>query len=130
MNLPITSLFAGILALFLVPLSLNVGRQRLRARVGIFDGGDKKLGRAIRVQGNFIEYVPLALVLFALIELNGGAAWWLYGLGVVLVVARLLHAYGLSRSEGASRPRAIGIAGTLSVITAAGLTSLYQFAVG
>lgn len=129
MALPITSLYAGILALFLVPLTVRVIRQRYRARVGILDGGDDILARAMRVHGNFVEYVPLALLLMALIEGNGIGDWRLHVLGTVLVGGRMLHAYGLGRSSGATRPRAIGMMATLAVIMGGGITALYQFAI-
>lgn len=53
------------------------------------------LGQALRVQGNFIEYVPLALALMGLIEASGARPWIVYAYGAVLLVARFVHAWGL-----------------------------------
>ena len=41
--------------------------HRNRHKIGIGDGGDKALARKIRVHGNFVEYVPLGLLLMALL---------------------------------------------------------------
>ena len=55
----ITAVYAGILALMLVMLGILVVKNRYRAKVGLFDGGDEQLGQAIRVHGNFAEYLPV-----------------------------------------------------------------------
>ena len=59
----VTPLYAALLALWFVVLSLHVIRCRREARVSLGDGGNGRLQRAIRAQANFAEYVPLALVL-------------------------------------------------------------------
>ena len=93
--IPITAIFVGILALMLVGISIRVTVLRARKKISFSDGGDKQLGAAIRVQGNFIEYVPMALALMGLIEWLGTKHWIVYLFGIVLLVARLTHAWGL-----------------------------------
>lgn len=119
--LPITALFAAILGLVFVPLSARVGFYRLKSQISLFDGGDKELARRMRAQGNFAEYVPIALILLALVELNGALDWVVYLLGGSLVVGRLLHLYTISGSEtGPGRP--IGMVLTfLSILGSSGL---------
>lgn len=118
----VTPLYAGLLGLFLVVLSLLVVRLRFRFRVGLGDGGQAALTRAIRVQGNFAEHVPLALLLIFAVEGLGYAAWIVHALGATLVAARLAHAQGLGRSEGESPGRFLGTVTTFSVlIVASGL---------
>lgn len=119
--LPITALFAAILGLVFVPLSARVGFYRLKSQISLFDGGDKELARRMRAQGNFAEYVPIALILLALVELNGALGWVVYLLGGSLVVGRLLHLYTISGSEtGPGRP--IGMVLTfLSILGSSGL---------
>ena len=86
MTAPITTgLYAGLLGLLLIVLSMRVVQNRWRAKVGLGHGGDKALRKAIRIHGNFIEYVPLALLLMALIEMNGAQPPWLHGLGGALL---------------------------------------------
>ena len=113
MTLPITALYAGLLGLIYLGLSINISRQRQRNQVGIGHGEVPALERAIRVHGNFSEYVPLVLLLIGLAELNGGPAWGLHGLGVALLLGRVLHAVGLSGSAGVSLPRLALLVGAL-----------------
>ena len=112
MNITITILYAGLLGLIYLGLTVRVIRFRGRHQVGIGDGGHSDLARAIRVHANFGEYVPLLLVLMGFIEASGGAAWALHAIGIVLVVGRVAHAFGLAGTEGASLGRAVGAGGT------------------
>ena len=71
---------------------------------------EKALQRAIRVHGNFIETAPWGLLLLLLMEQthamprNG-----LYAFGAILCIARLMHAFGLSRYAGPSIGRTGGM---------------------
>ena len=113
---PITALYAGVLALLLVVLALRVVRLRWKFRVGLGDGGEKAMIRAIRIHGNATEHVPIALLLLLVAELNHAGPTLLHACGAVLVVARVLHALGLEKSAGASWQRAAGTVGTVGVI--------------
>jgi uncharacterized protein len=113
---PITALYTGVLALLMLALALRIIRLRWKLRVGIGDGGDKAMSRAIRVHGNATEYVPIALLLLLVAELNHAGPTLLHVCGVVLVVARVFHAVGLGRSVGASWERMAGTVGTVGVI--------------
>ena len=62
------------------------------------------MATAVRCFGNFAEYVPLALVLIAVLELNGGSATALHTLGVALVAGRAIHPFGLD----AEKPITVG----------------------
>ena len=114
-ELPITSIFAAIFALLLIPLSMRVGILRFREKIWFLDGGNEELTRRMRVHGNFIEYVPLALLLLALVELGGASPGLVWGLGSALLAARLAHAIGVSRSA-TSLGRGIGANGTFAVL--------------
>src|SRR5690554_2153266 len=116
MSLPVTSLYAALLTLLLLVLSIRIIRIRWQERVGLGIGESKALEVAVRVHGNFVEYVPLALLLLALMELAGAGAELLYGLGELLFVARVCHAIGLTRSIGTSLYRTIGVLGTFAVL--------------
>lgn len=95
---PVTSLYAALLALLFLVLSLVVIRQRLRHKVIIGLGEAEGLLRASRAQGNFAEYAPLLLILLLLLELGGGSRVLLHGLGAAILLGRVLHAAGISRS--------------------------------
>lgn len=127
MGAPVTALYAGLLGLILLGLSAGVIRHRWRAGVGVGHGGDERLERSTRIHGNFIEYVPFALVLLALIELQGASSWLLHALGAALVVGRLAHAQGLAASAATSPGRAIGVLATFSVIFVGSVMALVGF---
>ena len=121
MTLQITALYAGLLALLLLILSVHVSHRRARGKVGVGHGNDRVLHLAIRTQGNFTEYVPLALLLIGLMEFNGLPTWSVHAMGASLTVGRILHAIGLSRSGGASLPRLLGTALTWLVLLCGGI---------
>ncbi len=115
--MPVTSLYAGILALLFVVLSLNVVRNRWRFKQGILSKGQLPLDLAIRVHGNFAEYIPLALILMGMIEMGRGNLSWLHICGQGLVAGRILHAFGLLfKGAGTSLPRFLGTLITFTVL--------------
>lgn len=85
---------AGLLGLLGVALLSNVGRVRGKTRIFIGDGGNTELITAMRVQANFVENVPLGLILIWLASATYGSAT-IATLSVGLVVARVLHAAGM-----------------------------------
>jgi len=122
--LPITTLYAGLLGLILIWLSARVVQARLAHEVSIGDGGQADILVAIRGQGNFIEYVPIALLLIGLGELGGSPSWLLHGLGLTLVLARIAHPFGLASTFELRVPRVAGAMLTLIVIGIASLNAL------
>jgi uncharacterized membrane protein YecN with MAPEG domain len=94
-SLPITSVIAGIFAVLMVPLSLQISMRRARVRVVYGDADDRDLRRKIRAHGNFIEYAPTALIVLALVELAGVSAMFVWFLGGLFVLSRVLHAIGM-----------------------------------
>lgn len=107
----VTLTTAGLCGLILLILSLRVSAARGKARVSIGDGGDALLLARGRAQANFIEYVPLILILMGLIEGYDGDRRILGILGIVLIVARILHAIGMGR-PAPNPARMIGALGT------------------
>lgn len=80
--IPITSVIAAIFGVMLVFLSLRVGLLRSKENIWFLDGGNEELTRRMRAQGDFVEYVPIALFLMALVELGGGSGGFVWALGV------------------------------------------------
>lgn len=110
MSLPvITGLYAGILGFLGLVLASRVVQHRQRHRIDLGDRGNEEMQRAMRVFGDFTEYVPMILLLIGFGEMLGGHKWMTHALGASLVVARLLHAYGLSRTSGTSLGRLLGV---------------------
>ena len=121
----ITLLFASLHVLLALVLAATIVLHRNRHKIGIGDGGDKALARKIRVHGNFVEYVPLGLLVLALLELCGLASAWLWGFGSALLLGRILHAFGLSRSGGYSFGRFTGTLLTWLIFLAMALAGLW-----
>ncbi|MBT4160414.1 MAG: glutathione S-transferase [Gammaproteobacteria bacterium] len=106
--IPVTALYAGLHGLMAVVLANFVLYVRLRTgKVPAWQPD-----AALRVQANFIENVPLALVLLLVLEIQGMSEVALHACGGTLFVLRLLHAFGLGTYEGANYPRLIGAQGT------------------
>ena len=120
----VTPLYAALLGLFFIALSVRTVMARNRLAIAIGDSGDADMLRTIRVHANFAEYVPLALVLFFLVEVRGGPPLLVHALGASLVVGRLVHAWGVSRRREDFRFRVTGMALTLSSIGVAALALL------
>ncbi len=66
MALSVAPLYAALLGFLLVYLSIRVIRLRRRLEVAIGAGGEAAIERAARVQANFSEYLPIALILLLL----------------------------------------------------------------
>ena len=119
--LPVTSLYAGLLALLLVTLSVKTIMMRRKTGTSVGDQGKPDMLKAIRVQGNFTEYTPFALLLLALSELQGAPGWALHVLGLMLLVGRLLHVRGFGATPQIIPLRQAGMVLTFSMIIIAGL---------
>jgi hypothetical protein len=113
---PITGFYAGVLALIVIYLGFQVGAARLRTNVSILHGDDMELAERIRRHANFTESVPLALILLAVLELNGWSALLLHVLGGALVVARIAHPLGLHHDRMRHPLRGLG-AGVTNLVT-------------
>ena len=118
----VTALYAALLAGLLIFLSIRVIGRRREARVEIGSGDDTELLRRMRVHANFIEYAPFALLLMALAESLKAPSIWLHALGAMLLVGRVVHAYGLSQTPHILRLRVWGMRLTFAVIGLAAMT--------
>lgn len=123
----ITALYAALLAFFFILLSFKVIGKRRQFKVGIGSKGEMALERAIRVHGNFAEYVPFALLLIFLAEYAGLASLWIHILGCALLLGRLLHAYGVSKVQEPLKFRVIGtlLTQTVMLVSAVVIIALY-----
>ncbi len=110
MHLPsITAAYLGILALLYLVLGLQVSRLRRGNKVLFGDGGNIKLRSAIRAHANFVEYVPIIVLMVALLEISGMPAMRVHLLMGALLVARLLHPLGMY--VGAANPAVSNLPG-------------------
>ncbi|WP_299499004.1 MAPEG family protein [uncultured Roseobacter sp.] len=104
-----TLIFTALFVLMSVPISILVGLRRAETGIMMLHGDDEDLLRRIRAHGNFVEYVPLALLAMAGAEIAGAPSWLVLACGVALLAARLIHYVALRRNPTGSG-RLIGAA--------------------
>ena len=123
MYFPITALYAVPLAVLMVGLSVTVSLKRGQFGVALGDGGHPQLNEWIRRHANFAESVPFALLLMALAEAQGAGIALLHSAGLILLVARIIHPFGIDNDRPAAPLRIIGAVGTsaATLIAAASL---------
>ena len=121
----VTPLYAGILTIWFVVLSLRIINIRHRG-ISFGDSGDVEVTRVIRAQANFAEYVPLALLLMGFLEASRYSIYLLHAFGIVLVIARLLHGFALSFGWARGFGRFTGTALTFVVLLIEAALCVYQ----
>jgi len=121
----VTPLYAGLLAILFLVLSIRVVQLR-GTGISLGDGGNPAMLRRIRGHANFAEYVPLILLMMAMLELSKFSIYLLHAMGITLFVARLLHAYALSFTEKFKFGRFWGTLLTYIVMVVAGVLSVFQ----
>ena len=97
MILPITLTIAGAAAIVNIWLAVRIVAIRLKAKVLTGDGGNTLLVARMRAHLNFAEYTPLVLILIALIELARGTQTWLWAAGIIYILGRVLHPFGMDK---------------------------------
>lgn len=114
-SIAISSFYLALMGLIFVPMTFRVARYRIRHRISLGDNGDQALIRLIRAHGNFVETVPIALILLLAVEINGAPEYLLHGLGLVLLVARLSHYFNITGVLRSAVFRVGGMAATFTV---------------
>ena len=125
--LTITALYAGALGIASIVIASQAGRMRGTTGISIGDGGNTELLLAMRKHANFVEVVPLALVLIGILELNGVTPWAIHGLGAGLLVFRIVHAASLKADTITNPGRFIGAAGSALVVAVASVWAIVTF---
>ena len=128
MTLSITALYAGILMIFALALSFKAGGFRGSTGISVMYGEppNMELAQRVRVHQNFLEYVPMAIILLGILEINGGNATFLHVFGVVLIISRIAHAIGLKHDNMGHPGRVIGAGGTALISMAAAMYALWM----
>jgi uncharacterized membrane protein YecN with MAPEG domain len=124
----VTAFYAALVGLLAALLTVNVIRNRVRLKIDDVDGGNAEMRRTIRAHGNFSEHAPLILILMGASEMGGSPKLAIHVLGIALIVARLLSAWGLSHSNGQSVGRQSGA--VLTVLTLVGASVLILLRIG
>ena len=121
-TLPITLTIAAAAALINIWLGVRVSQVRRRHKVSIGDAGNQGLACRMRAHANFTEYTPFFLILLAAVELARGPESWLWGVGIIYILGRLAHPFGMDRPA----PNALRIGGM--IVTWAVLAGLAAYA--
>ena len=123
----ITGLYAALAAILIVILAIRVVAYRRSSKIGLGDGDNPEMRKRIRAHGNCIEYTPLGLLLLLILELNQTAPMLLHIFGIVLIVARVFHAWGVSHHSGLTIGRMVGVILTFGLLIVMSLLLLWQF---
>jgi uncharacterized membrane protein YecN with MAPEG domain len=124
----VTMLYAGILGLLSIGVAFPAGQLRGKLGIPLGDGGNTALLHAMRRQANFIEVVPMALILIGLLEMSGVSRYAIHGLGAALVFFRLCHAFGFKADSMTGAGRVIGAAGSALLTVAVSVWAIIRFA--
>ena len=114
----IVSLYAALMTVLFVALSIRTIRLRRQLHIPVGDGGNAALLRAMRAHANFAEYVPSGLLLMLFVSTIGAPSGWIHALGLALLIGRGLHGFGVSRVEEDYRFRVSGMALTFTSLLA------------
>jgi uncharacterized membrane protein YecN with MAPEG domain len=123
----ITPFYAAFLGLGFVILSILTLRLRRKFKIGLGDGGNQQLLRAIRVHSNFSEYVPIALILIYMTESNGAPALLIHLLCVSLLIGRISHAWGVSQNLENFTFRVFGMVATFNAIIMSSIYLIFSY---
>ncbi|MGE6651411.1 MAPEG family protein [Shewanella colwelliana] len=134
MSASVSGLYIAITAIMAVYLTLRVIKLRRKFSIGIGIGigvaGNEPLRLADRVHGNLLENAPIAMGLLLVAELNGLPALYIHTIGIVWLIARVLHAVGLTQGKGGYHfGRFWGVLTTWLVILTLSVVNVVYFAV-
>ena len=95
----ITPIYAALLSLMIIALSINVIKGRWKYGAGLGDMENIDMRRRIRAQANLVEYAPIFLIMLGYAEYNNLPVWALHSIGSVFLAGRLAHAYSVLIAE-------------------------------
>ena len=127
MELLITPIYAALLGLIFVVLSIKTIIIRRKNKVAVGDGNNPQLQRAMRVHANFAEYTPIAIILVGFVESLKYNEIIVHILLSLFLLGRIIHAYGLSKIDEDFRFRVFGMVLTFNVITVASGLIIFNF---
>ena len=99
-----STLLTSIIAMWFLVLSARIIALRGVSFLKFFsfnNYGDEALPKAVRAQGNLIEYAPIFLILLFIAENNGTHPHMLYTTATIFLIARLMHgiAFGFLKNS-------------------------------
>ena len=132
MTMPaITATYLGVLGLLYAFLGLRVARMRRANKIGFGYSDNLYLRSAIRAHAHFAEYVPIIVIMNALLEIGGASSAQMHVLLGTLTVSRLLHPLGMHAKPMTPQfivGRIVGMILTVLVLVVSALLLLRRFA--
>ena len=114
----ITLFYASSLTILALVLSFLTGRQRFKTETNLGLGDDFGMLQITRAHGNLIENALFFLILMFLLETVAEvSSVSLMVMGDIFLLARIAHAYGITRPEAKSIFRMLGTLGSIIVLS-------------
>ena len=114
----LTLFYASSLTILALILSFLTGRQRFKTETNLGLGDDFGMLQITRAHGNLIENALFFLILMFLLETVAEvSSVSLMFLGDIFLLARIAHAYGITRPEAKSIFRMLGTLGSIIVLS-------------
>lgn len=107
------ALYAGLLGFIAIWLFAHVGAIKNKEKVSIGDGGNARVIRAMRGQANFVENVPMILVLLVIAASMGMPAIAIHVIGTIVVIGRFFHALHFTKADAPGWQRGVGAMTTM-----------------
>jgi uncharacterized protein len=123
----ILPMYAALLGFLFFYLSIRTIGLRRRLKIGIGSNENDEMLRGMRVHSNFAEYVPITLLLIYFVEIQGGHQLLIHALGVLLLVGRSVHAYGVSQMKEKFVFRVSGMVMTFIALLTSACVLLFNF---
>ena len=125
-TLVITPIYASILTLILIILSLRVAGFRMGFKLGFGHDDRDIMIRAIRTHGNFTEYIPFALLNMIILELQGFSNF-VHVVGLLIIIGRILISIGISTNILIGKFSPFRQLGMMSTVTGLGFGCVGMF---
>ena len=114
----LTLFYASFLTILALILSFLTGRQRFKTETNLGLGDDFGMLQITRAHGNLIENALFFLTLMFLLETVAEvSSVSLMVMGDIFLLARIAHAYGITRPEAKSIFRMLGTLGSIIVLS-------------
>ena len=114
----LTLFYASSLTILALILSFLTGRQRFKTETNLGLGDDFGMIQITRAHGNLIENALFFLILMFLLETVAEvSSVSLMVMGDIFLLARIAHAYGITRPEAKSIFRMLGTLGSIIVLS-------------
>lgn len=114
----LTLFYASSLTILALILSFLTGRQRFKTETNLGLGDDFGMLQITRAHGNLIENALFFLILMFLLETVAEvSSVSLMVMGDIFLLARIAHAYGITRPEAKSIFRMLGTVGSIIILS-------------